>query len=138
MSGITDLRTLLASLKPVLVDGEFVFVSRPLGKYGDGVELNPIATFAENEGLTLVIPKDRADAAGEQYCGIFRMITLQVHSSLEAVGLTATVANILAKRGISTNLVAAFYHDHLFVPSSRPQDAIDALTELMSQVELES
>lgn len=132
MGGITDLGTLLASLRPILEDGEFVFVSRPRGKYGDGAELNPIATIAENEGLTLVVQKDRADAAGERYHGVFRMITLQVHSSLETVGLSATVANVLSKRGISVNVIAAYYHDHLFVPSLRAQDAIDGLAELTS------
>ena len=67
MSGITDLDNLLASLKPKLASGEFVFVCRSSAKYGDGGELDPIATFEENEGLTLVVPKDRADAVGEPY-----------------------------------------------------------------------
>lgn len=132
MSGITDLATLLASLRPVLARGEFVFVSRPLASYGDGVELNPIAAFVEKEGLTLVVQKDRADAVGEQYHGVFRLITLQVHSSLDAVGLTAAVAAAFSEQGISVNVVAAFYHDHLFVPASRAPDAMKVLAGLAS------
>lgn len=132
MSGITDLATLLASLRPVLARGEFVFVSRPLASYGDGVELNPIAAFVEKEGLTLVVQKDRADAVGEQYHGVFRLITLQVHSSLDAVGLTAAVAAAFSEQGISVNVVAAFYHDHLFVPASRAHDAMKVLAGLAS------
>jgi hypothetical protein len=132
MSGITDLRTLITTLKPSLRPGNFVFITRPLATYGDGAELKPIAAVTENEGLTLVVPKNRADDAGEQYDGVFRMITLQVHSSLNAVGLTAIVADALTRRDISANVYSAFYHDHLFVPSSRAHDAINALAELMS------
>lgn len=130
MTGITDLSTLLASLRPVLVDGEFVFVTRPQAAYGDGAELKPIAAFSEAEGLTLVVPKNLADAAGASYAGVFRMITLQVHSSLEAVGLTAAVADKLSQHGISANVIAAFYHDHVFVPESCADDALTAIEQL--------
>jgi len=131
--GESDLSTLLTSLKPVIAPDEFVFISRPSASYGEGTDLKPVAAFTEQEGLTLVVTKQRADSAGERYSGVFRMITLQVHSSLEAVGLTAAVANALSQRGISANVVAAFYHDHLFVPNSRANDAMVALNELASQ-----
>lgn len=130
MHGVTDLKTLLTNLKPILAAGEFVFVSRPLSQYGDNAELDPIASFIETEGLTLIVPRDRADAVGEQYEGVFRMITLQVHSSLNAVGLTAAVANALADQNISANVVAAFYHDHVFVPSTSADAAIAVLHKL--------
>ncbi len=133
MSGITNLETLLASMNPVLVPGEFVFVSRLNAKYGEGSDLNPIAAFEENEGLTLIVPRDRADEVGESYQGVFRMITLQVHSSLEAVGLTAAVADALARQGVSANVVAAFYHDHIFVPGARADDAIEVLQRLRAK-----
>ncbi|SMP60922.1 hypothetical protein SAMN06265222_10719 [Neorhodopirellula lusitana] len=132
MNAITDLSTLLATLNPSLVDGEFVFITRADGRYGDGAGLNPIAAFMEEEGLTLVVPKEKADGSREEYQGEFRMITLRVHSSLEAVGLTAAVASALAKHGISVNAMAAFYHDHLFVPSSRADEAMVVLREFMS------
>lgn len=135
MSGITNLQTLLANLKPTLASGEFVFITRPKAKYGDGADLKPIAAFEESEGLTLIIPKDRADEAGIRYDEVFRMITLQVHSDLCAVGLTAAMADVLAKRGISANVVAAFYHDHIFIPSSQAERAMKALNELMSSVD---
>ena len=132
MSGITDLQTLLAALRPTLVPGDFVFVTRPNSTYGDGAELKPIAAFLESEGLTLVIPKELAENAGQQCSGDFRLITLQVHSDLYAVGLTTTVADTLSRRGISANVIAAYHHDHVFVPSSRADDALDALNELTS------
>jgi len=130
MSGITSLQTLLANLQPSLAAEEFVFISRPHAQYGDGAELNPVAVIAEDEGLTLIVPKRRADAAGENYCGVFHKITLQVHSSLVAAGLTATVAGALSQRGISVNVVAAFYHDHLFVPAPQATGAMEVLAAL--------
>ncbi|MBR9875922.1 MAG: ACT domain-containing protein [Vibrionaceae bacterium] len=129
MVGITELDELLQSLLPQLVDSEFVFctVSGELKNY---LSLNPIATFTETEGLTLVIEKSAALEAGLSFEGSFKQITLTVHSSLEAVGLTAAVAAKLASKGISANVIAAFYHDHIFVQSSRANAALEALYEL--------
>ena len=133
MSGISDLSILLASLSPVVSPDVYVFLSRPLATYGVGVELDPIATFSENEGLTLVVRKERADAAGERYDGEYGLISLSVHSDLQAVGLTAAIAGALSERGISANIVAAFYHDHIFVPLSRVGDAVTALSQLAAR-----
>lgn len=130
MSGILDLKTLLASLVPTLASGEYVFVSHPNANYGDEIELEPIASILEDEGLTLIVPKEKADEANADYQGSFCKITLQVHSSLNAVGLTAAVANALTERNISANVVAAFFHDHIFVPTAQADDALHALNEL--------
>jgi len=128
MSGITELDELLKSMEPTLLLPEFVFctVSGPLIDY---VALNPIATFVESEGLTLVLQKEVAQQAGLQFEGAFRQITLTVYSSLEAVGLTAAVSEKLAAKGISANVVAAYYHDHIFVQSAKAEKALCALKE---------
>ena len=107
-----------------------MFVTLANGSYGDGKELHPVASFAEPEGLTLIVPRDQAKEAGAEFDGVFRMISLQVHSSLEAVGLTAKVAEALTAHGICANVVAAFYHDHLFVPALRAEEALSVLTDL--------
>lgn len=133
MSGMTDLARLLASLRPTLAQGEFVFLSFAGAVYGDESELEPVASFREDEGLTLIVPRARADAAGLAYDAVFRMITLGVHSSLIAVGLTAAVAQCLAERGISANVVAAFHHDHVFVPSEVAVPALEALLGLSGE-----
>ncbi|TWU60566.1 ACT domain protein [Rubripirellula tenax] len=133
MSGVSDLSTLLASLSPVVSPHLYVFLTRPAATYGAGGELEPIASFCEREGLTIVVRKDRADAAGENYEGEYALISLSVHSDLQAVGLTAAIAGSLAGRGISANIVAAFYHDHIFVPSSRAGDAIEVLSQLVAK-----
>ncbi|MCA9919302.1 MAG: ACT domain-containing protein [Anaerolineales bacterium] len=130
MAGETDLGRMLATLEPKLLDEEFVFCSFPQAAYGDHAELEPIASFIEAEGLTLVIPRHRADQHGIAYEGVFRCITLSVHSSLEAVGLTAVIATKLAEHNISANVIAAYYHDHVFVQNGRAEAALAALGKL--------
>ncbi|EJB8455244.1 ACT domain-containing protein [Vibrio parahaemolyticus] len=128
MSGITDLDELLSSMSPKLVDDEFVFCTVS-GSLRDYIELNPVATFIEPEGLTLVIEKTVAEKASLPFEGSYSQITLTVHSSLEAVGLTAAVANKLASKDISANVIAAYYHDHIFVQTSKAEAAVSALKE---------
>lgn len=132
MAGITELDELLTSLRPKLVDSEFVFCTDS-GELRDYLALNPICTFMEAEGLTLVLEKSSALEAGLSFEGSFKQITLTVHSSLEAVGLTAAVATKLASKGISANVIAAFYHDHIFVQSSKADAAIEALCEFNTE-----
>ena len=129
MVGETDLSKLLESLAPHLMDGYFVFCTIQDAKYGDFAELLPIASFREAEGLTLLVAKANADKAGFNYESIFKGISLKVHSSLEAVGLTAAVSSKLAERGISANVIAAYYHDHIFVQAEKADAALSALNE---------
>ncbi|MFC3023586.1 ACT domain-containing protein [Vibrio zhugei] len=129
MSGITELDELLRSMRPKLIEGEFVFctVSGHIADYVELAPLAPLALFRESEGLTLVLDKSVAESAGLSFEGVYRQITLTVHSSLEAVGLTAAVAKQLASQGISTNVIAAYYHDHIFVPANKASAALSAL-----------
>jgi hypothetical protein len=133
MPGIKDLQLLLESMQPVLDDTEYVFCTFPEGKYGQFKHLRPIGSFSEKEGLTLIFPRNQADNFGLAYSTVLKMITLNVHSSLEAVGLTAAVANYLAEKGISANVVAAYFHDHIFVPAASAGLAIEALEQLAAR-----
>ncbi|QBY03056.1 ACT domain-containing protein [Thalassotalea sp. HSM 43] len=128
MSGITELQQLLSAMSPKLQDDEFVFCTVS-GDLCDYAALQPVATFIESEGLTLVLTKANALSAGLAFEGSFRQITLTVHSSLEAVGLTAAVSSKLAEKGISANVIAAYYHDHIFVQSTKADAALLALQE---------
>ncbi len=130
MPGEKRLNKLLQDLSPALHDGEFVFCSFDGAAYGDYAELEPVAAVREAEGLTLVIPRPVADARGLAYESAFRAITLRVHSSLDAVGLTAAFASKLTEHGISANVIAGYYHDHIFVQSADAVGALAALTEL--------
>lgn len=128
--GEKNLAKLLKTMAPVLQPEEYVFLTLAGAHYGDRAELNPIAAFVETEGLTLVVPKPSAEKQNLEYEGVFRCITLQVHSSLEAVGLTAAFATKLGSYGISANVIAGFYHDHIFVAASDANRAVVALNEL--------
>ncbi|MEO6917587.1 MAG: ACT domain-containing protein [Collimonas sp.] len=130
MSAITDLDTLLGSMSPLASDGLYVFCCIPDGRYGAHAALEPVASFQEKEGLTLILRQPAADSAGLAYDGVFAMITLNVHSSLAAVGLTAAVATELTTSGISANVLAAYCHDHVFVPVARADQALAVLTAL--------
>jgi len=85
-----------------------------------------IGTFREDEGVTAIVPVDVADELGIEGPD-FARITLMVHSDLEGVGLTAAVATALADAGIACNMVAAFHHDHVFVPALRAEEALEVL-----------
>lgn len=132
MSGIEDLNVLLRTMEPHLADSEFVFCT-VAGSISDHQKVTPLATCQEQEGLTLVLPRDQADQAGLSYAGVFKQITLSVHSSLHAVGLTAAVATQLAAKGISANVIAAYYHDHVFVPIEVIDQAMQALRDLSKE-----
>ena len=129
MAGEKNLEKLLVSMSPVLVKGEYVFCTLKNSKYGDYADARPIASFEEAEGLTLVLPKEAADRFDLSYDGIFRCITLGVHSSLEAVGLTAAVAGKLADHGIAANMIAAYFHDHVFVQADLAEQVFGLLLE---------
>ena len=128
MTGIVNLDTLLNTMSPVLHDDEYVFCCVN-GEPSDYQKLNPVATFREVEGLTLVLPKQTAINAKINFESVFRMITLTVHSSLDAVGMTAAVSTKLTNKGICANIIAAYYHDHIFVQSEQAELALEALNE---------
>ena len=130
MAGKTELIQLLNEMEPVLHLGEYVFVSTNDSVALDSKEI--IASFREKEGTTLILEKEKADALQLDYDYVASWITLNVHSSLEAVGLTAAVSTALAQEGISCNVVAAYYHDHIFVAQPEAKAAMQVLTHLMN------
>jgi hypothetical protein len=128
MNGETNLPTLLRHLNPVLQEGAYVFCTVAPSCQLPLAEL--LGTFREAEGLTLILPQATADRLGLAYNYVVAWLTLQVHSSLAAVGLTAAFAQALAGAGISSNVVAGYYHDHLFVACTDAQRAVQVLQEL--------
>lgn len=128
MPGITNLPELLQHMQPVLNNGEYVFCTVDDISKAD-VQLI-IALFKENEAVTLILPKKVADDMGLAYTYVAAWITLHVHSSLQATGLTAAFATALANAGISCNVVAAYYHAHIFVGYNDAAKAMDVLKAL--------
>ena len=139
---IKDLAQLLASLQPSLTAQRWVFICLPHADLADEAGqvpagsrleqagLEPLVTVVEAEGLTLVVPQHVADQHAHSYEGVFRCITLNVNSDLQAVGLTAAVATALAQHHISANVVAGFHHDHILVPDADAKRALDILQQL--------
>lgn len=131
LGGEKNLATLLQQMEPELNKGEYVFCTLQEESAKDIDQV--LFSFKEKEGLTLVLPRQVADAAGLAYSFVSSWITLKVHSSLEAVGLTAAFSTALAKAGISCNVVAAYYHDHIFVPAKDAAKAMQVLKSCSSQ-----
>lgn len=127
-SGKTDLTELLKTLEPKLNPGDYVFCSIKDKSHIDPVDL--LMTFQENEGRTIIIKKETADRLKLEYSFVAAWITLTVHSSLTAVGLTAVFSKALSENGISCNVVAAFYHDHIFVDKNDADKAMGILKRL--------
>ena len=132
-TGESDLLTLIAQMSPSLDDQIWAFVSVD-DVSSEYLAEHALATFRETEGTTLIVPWERADEFDVCSEPMAR-ITLNIHSSLEAVGLTAAVSQALASEAISANMVAGFYHDHIFVPQTAGERAVACLTLLSAAAE---
>jgi hypothetical protein len=131
-TGESDLKKLLKTLKPKHNIGDFVFCS-----VNDlpNIDLTDIIMFfKEAEGNTLVLKKELADRLKLQYTFVGAWITLTVHSSLTAIGLTASFSTALSSKGISCNVVAGFFHDHIFVAKNDLAETMDILNNLSQEI----
>jgi len=119
---------MISGMTPMLRDGEFIFAISP-----DRTVLpDAICVFQEVEGTSMILPKAAAKAAGFDCDQPMRCITLNVYSSLDGCGLTAAVATALCDHAIACNMVAAYHHDHAFVPADRADDALAILKALQT------
>ena len=121
-------------MEPVLDERDFVFCSFPTLDWDQMRELNPIGIFHEKEGVTFILDTKNAVDKKIDYLSVYRLITLNVHSSLDAVGLTAAFSAKLAEKNISANVVAVNYYDHIFVPEEKAEQALEAILELQKKV----
>lgn len=128
MNGETAIERLIREMQPRLNPGAYVFCSLPPDAIPDAV--HPVCLFQEVEGTTLILPQTEADQLNLSYSFVAAWITLTIHSSLEAIGLTAAVSQALVAEGMSCNIVAAFYHDHLFVKLEDRNRAIEVLRRM--------
>ena len=129
-----DLGALLRGLSPRLDPRLFVFAS--LREISPEILADePLCLFREAEGWTVIIEESKAARYGAEDALRFSMITLEVYSDLEAVGLTAVATTALAAYGIPANVIAGYHHDHIFTPADDAEDAIDALLEMSEVIE---
>ena len=131
MDGECELGTLLQNMAPVLRPKRYVIAS--VDSWPDPLPDGLLATIQEPEALTVIAPVAEVGGLGLEPSVVFRCIRLDVHSSLQAVGLTAAISTRLARHGISANLLAGAYHDHLLVPEGDAERALCLLEELSSE-----
>jgi hypothetical protein len=124
---------MLSALASRLVLGGFVFCTVPSTRKNEYAGLSPLVMFREHEGLTLVLDVESADKACLDNSAVLLYITVGVEHALDSVGLTARVSPQLAKRGISASVIAAYYHDPIFLPARRVEEAVSALWQLGAQ-----
>ncbi|MFX0207851.1 MAG: ACT domain-containing protein [Candidatus Hodarchaeota archaeon] len=129
MSGISNLKTLLKLMKPKIMDCEFIFCTISETHFSE-LNITPLLMFTEEEGITLIVKKKIAENYSIPYSGVWAWIILTVHSNLSAVGFLSVITDTFAKSGISVNIVSAYYHDHLFVPIEKANQAMRLLEEL--------
>ncbi|MDX8339127.1 ACT domain-containing protein [Draconibacterium sp. IB214405] len=128
MTGEKNLKELLKKMTPVLNPGEYVFLT--VSNADEVDRKNTLFEFKEKEGVTVVVEREIADKLNFTYDYVASWITLMVHSSLNAVGFTAAISTTLAENNISCNVVAGYYHDHIFVAVDDAQKAINLLKNL--------
>ena len=125
-------QAMIAGMEPVLDAADYVFCTSRDSAVLEAARSSALSSFAEQEGLSLVLPVEAARSLGLHYDGVMRRIVLTVYSALDGVGLTAAVAGKLAEAGIACNMVAAFHHDHVFVPAAEAERAMGLLRDLQT------
>ena len=130
MHGESNLDTLLKRMQPHLTDGKWVFRTSKSG-FDSATLDTAILMFKESEGMTIISPASTTDVGLPTWA----MITLSIHSDLEAVGFLAAITTMLAAKDISVNAVSAYFHDHIFVPYERREDAMECLRCMMRETE---
>jgi len=138
-SGETNLDYLIKNMQPLLEDEDLVFCSLSPARAEEYFVICQ-GYYVEREGITVIIGKHLADLNDLDYDLLFKRITLNVHSSLTAVGFLARITEVLAAQGFSVNVVSAYYHDHLYIQSDQAQAALETLLlwqDKMSQDDIE-
>lgn len=89
--------------------------------------------FKESEGVTAIVGREYAEAHNIEHFFPCKMISLNVTSSLEAVGFMAVIATKLAAKGIGCNPVSGFYHDHIFVPLGKEDESVEVIAKVAAE-----
>lgn len=129
MNPVRGTAAMIAGMRPQRAPGRYVFRSFADAAEAGALRDRALGSFHEAEGLSLILPlaDDESESDGDGAADAMACITLQVHSALDGVGLTAAVADALAAAGIPCNMVAAFHHDHVFVPVADADRALAVL-----------
>ena len=132
MPGLTDLQTVLDSIVVECDEVTYGFATQPVLPDAPLVKFE--AQIREKEGTTIIAATEHLESAGIKYEGPFAKLTVNVHTSLDLIGLTAVLATKLAENDISANVVAGFFHDHIYVQFDKRQEAIDSIAGLKESI----
>ena len=127
---VRETAAMIAAMEPELVGGEYSFCTTTDASLAAECLSDAVAMFHGREGTSFVLPVAKAEARGFDCSARMRCITLNVYSALDGVGLTAAVASALAEHGIPCNMIAAYHHDHVFIPVGQADAALSVLTAL--------
>jgi uncharacterized protein len=130
---VSDARAMLRAMNPVLDATDYVFCATSDERVAAAALPLALGTFREDEGLSLILERRDAEALGFDASLPMRRIVLSVNSALDGVGLTAAVASELAAEAVPCNAVAAFRHDHIFVPAGMAERALAVLKDLQAK-----
>jgi uncharacterized protein len=125
-------QAMIAGMDPVLDERDYVFCTVADAAAAEAARPQALGSFTEAEGVSLIVPVATARTFGFADGPVMRRIVLTVHSALDGVGLTAAVSGTLAEAGIACNMVAAFHHDHVFVPAAEAENALGLLRNLQA------
>jgi uncharacterized protein len=132
-STVRKTEAMLAGMTPALKEGDYVFCTSSSPATVEKARKVALSVFREDEGVAFILKVDEASALGFDTSGVMRRIVLEVFSALDGVGLTAAVASALAAGGVPCNMVAAYHHDHVFVPSGMADRAMSILIAVQRQ-----
>jgi len=127
---------MVSKMTPDLRAGAFVFVTTTDPETIATLSVKAVSVFREDEGVSMILPVDLAEQAGFSADQPMHCITLKVYSSLDGVGLTSAVSAALGDHDIPCNMVAAYHHDHVFVPADKSHLAMEVLIALQSRAVL--
>lgn len=127
--GVRDVKTLLRTMQPTLLEGSWAYATVPKGK-AMPQGLTPLAMYEEPEGTSLLLSEKDLAKSGLPHAFFCRGISLNVNSSLYAIGFLAAISEVLAKAAMSINIVSAYHRDYLFVPTGRAEEALELLKKL--------
>ena len=135
MAGVRDTKDMIKDMAPVRDPEIWHFCTTDDRDLAERARPHALAVFGEDEGTSLILPDEVARDLGFAVEMPMSRITLSVHSALDGVGLTAAVASALAEALIPCNVVAAYHHDHVFVPEELAEAAMSILLDVAREAE---
>jgi hypothetical protein len=136
-----------ASTKIHLHPDDFIIVSLPLGEKEQALEafkgLEPFSSVTVDRAeVSLILRTSDWAAMSHQFKsseteGPYRTITFDIVLDLNLVGFLSVVSAVLAEASISIYALSTYLRDHILVKSTKAQDAVRILDDLVSRCQFQ-